>query len=186
MVGAERELGDGGSLRKLHRNGRTQPQRQLARAGAANEQDFGVAPPLGSVRGAPIVESRLAPHLETHLATDRLRATHDVVGAAGVLYRHEVGHLSHAVVGQEPGEQYIRVGQIQLLVDGVVELRRDLKAAAAIGVEESGKDRGGVKRRKAEEIDRAVLAHQRDCVKVADDAVVFDGRVTVRKHGTTH
>ena len=72
---------------------------------------------------------------ETDLAADRLRPPHEVVRDAGVLHRHEVGHLGDAVVGQEPGEQHVGVGQVELLVRRVVELRRDLEAAAAIGVE---------------------------------------------------
>ena len=134
------------------------------------------------VRGAGVVEARIAPHLETYLAADRLRATHEVVCDAGVLHRHEVRHLGDAAVGQEPGEQHVRVGQVQLPVHRVVELRRDLEAAAAIGIEERGKDRGRIKRREAEEVDRPALAHQRDGVKVADDAVVFNGRVAVCRH----
>ena len=184
LVGAERELGHGGSVRELHRDGRAQPQHQLARAGAADEQDFRVAAPLDGVRRAGVVEARIAPHPETYLATDGLRATHEVVRDAGVLHRHEVRDLGHAAVRQEPGEQHIRVGQVQLPVHRVVELRRDLEAAAAIGVEESRKHRGGVKRREAEEVDRPVLAYQRDCVKVADDAVVLYGRVAVWEHRT--
>ena len=94
------------------------------------------------MRGAAVVEARIAAHAETYLAADRLRATHEVVGDAGVLHRHEVRHLGDAAVGQEPGEQHVGVGQVKLLVHRVVELRRDLEAAAAIGVEESGKHRG--------------------------------------------
>ena len=179
LVGAERELGHGGAVRDLHRDRRAQPQRQLARAGAADEQDLRVAAPLHRVRGAGVVEARIAAHAEAHLATDRLRATHEVVRDAGVLHRHEVGHLGHAVVGQEPGEQHVGVGQVELLVRRVVELRRDLEAAAALGVEEGGEHRRRVEGRQAEEVDRSVLAHQRDRVEVADDAVVLDGRVTV-------
>ena len=52
--------------------------------------------------------------------------------------------------------------------------------AAAIGIEESGKHRGRVKRREAEKVDRPVLAHQRDGVKVADDAVVLESPAQAR------
>ena len=94
------------------------------------------------MRGAGVVEARIAPHLKTYLASDCLRATHEVVCDAGVLHRHEVRYLGDAAVGQEPGEQHVGVGQVQLPVYRVVELRRDLEAAAAIGVEERGKHRG--------------------------------------------
>ena len=72
----------------------------------------------------------------------RLRATHEVVCNTGVLHRHEVRYLGDAAVGQEPRKQHVGVGQIKLPVYRVVELRRDLEAAAAIGVEESSKHRG--------------------------------------------
>ena len=134
------------------------------------------------MRGAAVIEARITPHRETYLASDRLRATDEIVGDTGVLHRHEVRHLGYAAVGQEPGEQHIRVGQVKLLVHRIVEIRRDPKAATAIGVEESGKDRRRVERREAEKVDRSVLAHQRDGVKVADDAVVFNGRVATRRH----
>ena len=136
------------------------------------------------VRRARVIESRIAAHGETHLAADGLRATDEIVRDAGVLDRHEVRHLGHAAVGQEPRQQHVGVGQVQLLVHRIVELRRDLEPAAAIGVEERGKHGRRVERREAEEVDRAVLADQRDGVEVADDAVVFDGRVAVWQHRT--
>jgi hypothetical protein len=56
-------------------------------------------------------------------------------------------------------------------------LRRDLEAATALGVEERREYRRRVEGGEAEEVDRAVLAHQRHRVEVADDAVVLDGCV---------
>jgi hypothetical protein len=61
---------------------------------------------------------------------------------AGVLHRHEVRYFGDTAVRQEPGEQHVGVGQVELSMYHVVEPRRDLEAAAAIGVEESGKHRG--------------------------------------------
>ena len=136
LFGAERELSHGGSLRDLHRDRRAQPQHQLARIGAAEEQDFCLAAPLHRVRGAGIVESWIAAHAEAHLATDRLRPTDKVVRDSGLLHRHEVGYLGHAAVGQKPGEEHVGVRQVELPVHRVVELRSDLEAASAIGVEE--------------------------------------------------
>ena len=142
FVGAEGELGHGGSLRELHRDRRAQPQRQLARSGAANEQDLRVAALLDGVRRAGVVESWIAAHLETDVPTDGLRATHDVVRDAGVLHWHEIRDLGDAAVRQEPGEQHIRVRQVQLPVDRVVELRRDLEAAAAAASRRAAKTEG--------------------------------------------
>ena len=109
---------------------------------ATDEQNLRVAAPLDRVAGAGVVEARVAPHPEGQLASDRLRATHEVVRHAGVLHRHEVRYFGDAAVGQEPGEQHVGVGQVELSMYRVVEPRRDLEAAAAIGVEERGKHRG--------------------------------------------
>ena len=182
FVGMQRELGHSGPIGELHRDGRAQAQRQLASVAGADEQDFPVAALLRRVNGAGVVEARIAAHGKTYLAPHRLRATHDVVCDTGVFHRHEIRDLGHTAVGQEPGEQHVGVGQVELPVYRVVEPRRDLEAAAVIGVEEGREYRGGIKRRKAEEVDRPVLAYQRDCVKVADDPVVFYGRVAVCQH----
>ena len=138
----------------------------------------------GRVNGAGVVEARIAAHGKTYLSPHRLRATHDVVCDTGVFHRHEIRDLGHTAVGQEPGEQHVGVGQVELPVYRVVEPRRDLEAAAVIGVEEGRKYRRGIKRRKAEEVDRPVLAYQCDGVKVADDPVVFYGRVAVCQHAS--
>ena len=182
LVRAERELGHGGAVHQLHRDRRAQPQGQLAGTGAADEDHLPVAAPLHRVRGAGIVEARVAAHAEAYLPAHRLHPAHEVVGLAGVLHRHEVGELGDAVVGEEAGEEDVGVGEIELLARRLAELRRDLEAAAALGVEERREHRRRVEGGEAEEVDRAVLAHQRHRVEVADDAVVLDGRVATR-HG---
>src|SRR5882762_1573570 len=64
----------------------------------------------------------------------------------------------------------------------IIEPRRDLKATAALGVDKGGEHRGRVERREAKEVDCPILSHERHRVKVADDAVVFYGRVAARLH----
>ena len=142
FVGAQREPSLGRSLRQLHWDRGAQPKGELTRTRAADEQDFGVAAPLHSVRPTPIVEARIAAHDETHFTTDRLRATHEVVRDAGILDRHEIGDFGDAAVGQESRQQHVGVGKVQLPVYRIIELRRDLEAAPAIGVQESGKHGG--------------------------------------------
>ena len=135
------------------------------------------------MRDAAIVEARIAPHPETDLAANRLRSAHEVVRDPGVLDRHEVRHLGHAAVGEKARQQDVGVRKVELLVHRIVELRRDLKAAAAIGVEQRGKDGRRIERGEAEKVDRPALAHERDGMKVADDAVVFNRSVSVGWHG---
>jgi hypothetical protein len=121
--------------------------------------------------------ARLAEHAETDLAAYRLHPAHEVVGLAGILHRHEIGQLGHAVVGERASEEDVGVGQIELPARRLTELRGDLEAAAALGVEECREHRRRIEGGQAEEVDRAVLAHQRRRVEVADDAVVLDGRI---------
>jgi hypothetical protein len=64
-------------------------------------------------------------------------------------------------------------------VRGVIELRRDLEAAAAIGIKESCEHRGESKYgRQRKSIDPS-HAHQRDRMEIADDPVALEGRVAV-------
>jgi hypothetical protein len=119
----------------------------------ADEHQFRVIAPFDGVRRAGVIEPRIAAHGEADLAADRLYATHEVVRDAGILHGHEVRHLGHAAVGQKSGEQHIGVRQVELLVCRVIEVRRDLKAAAAIAVEERRKHRGRIKRWEAEKVD---------------------------------
>ena len=179
-VGAQRELGQGRAVLETHRDRRPQAQHQLAVAGPPEEEHLGVAPTLGRVGGARIVEARIAAHLEAHLAPHRLRPPHQVVRLPRVLHGHEVGQLGDAVGIEEPRQQHVGVGEIELLARGALEERRDLEASAALRVDEGGEDRRRVEVGQAEEVDRSVHAHQGDGVEVADDAVFPDGGVATR------
>jgi hypothetical protein len=70
-------------------------------------------------------------------------------------------------------QQHIAVGQVHLLVLGLIEAR-DLEEASFALIENRGEDAWRVELRKATPVDRTVHAHQRDRVQVADDAVGLD------------
>jgi hypothetical protein len=140
LVCAQRKLCNRGRVDDLHRDRGAQPQCKLSSASAADEEHLHVTAPIHRMCGAAVVEARVAPHHETYFATDRLRAAHKVVRDARVLHGHEVGHLGHAGVRQEPREQYVGIRQVQLRLHRVVEPRRNLEKAAAIGVDERRED----------------------------------------------
>jgi hypothetical protein len=62
------------------------------------------------------------------------------VGLSGVLHRHEVGHLSHAVGVEEPRQQDVGVWQVELLTGGGGEKRRHLETSTALRVEQRRED----------------------------------------------
>ncbi len=91
--------------------------------------------------GARIVEARIAAHLEAHFAPHRLRPPHQVVRLSRLLHGHEVGHLGDALGIEEPRQQHVGVGKVDLLAHGAVEERCDLEASAALCVDEGREDR---------------------------------------------
>ena len=99
----KRELGHGRAVLDLQGDGGAKAKRQLAAARSADEEHLGVAPTLGRVGGARIVEARIAAHLEAHLAPHRLRPPYQIVGLPRVFHGHEVGQLGQAVGAEESG-----------------------------------------------------------------------------------
>jgi hypothetical protein len=119
---------------------------------------------LDGVLGAPVVEARIAEHPEAHLAAYGPHAAEDRAVATRLLHGHEVGDLGDARVGQEAGQEDVRVRQVELLRPHLAEDRLDPEAAAALVVEERREDARRVELRKAEEVDRAIGACERDRV----------------------
>jgi hypothetical protein len=97
-----------------------------------------------------------------------------------VFHGHEVGHLGDTLSIEEPRQQHVGVGEIELLARGALEERRDLEASAALRVDQGCEDRRRVEVRQAEEVDRSVHAHQSDGAEIADDAVFPDRCVATR------
>src|SRR5262249_24806462 len=89
------------------------------------------------------------------------------------LDRHQVDHFADAVRAEEARHQHVAVGQVHLLVLGLVEAG-DLEEASFLLVENRAKNAGRVEVRQAAPVDRTVHTHQRHRVQVANDAVGLD------------
>jgi len=96
---------------------------------------------------------------------------------------HEVSDFRDTGVREEASEQDIGIRQVELPGMQMLNFGPDAKEAAALGIEESSKNRWRIKVRKAEEVDAPIDADQCDGTHVADDAVVLDGLETA---GTSH
>src|SRR6516225_1436877 len=119
-----------------------------------------------------VVESGLAFEPEAHGPTYGPHDANNLVyllAAVRVLDRHEVNHFANPLGAEEARQQHIAVGQVHLLVLGLVETR-DLEETSFVLVENSGEDAWRVEVRQATPVDRTVHAYQRDRVQVADDA----------------
>src|SRR5215469_3233293 len=98
-------------------------------------------------------------------------------GLAGVASdRHEVLDFANALVGEEPGDQHVGVGEVELLglrgrVGGQFE------RPAPVRIEDRGEHAGGVEARAAVPVDGAVRANQGDAMQVANQSVVGDRQV---------
>ena len=79
---------------------------------------------------------------ETHLASHRQNpADHAVATTLPIdVRRHEVLHLGDSVRHEEARDEHIGVGQVQLPGTPALAMRRDSERAAAVGVEDGGKD----------------------------------------------
>jgi len=130
---------------------------------------------------ARVVKGGTARHLERQRASDDVDCSHDAMpigGTGRLLNRHEIDDFSHPAFRQKAGHEDVGIGQIMLLVT----LDRclawlDLEVPPFFAVQERAKDAGGIESGNAVSVNRAVFAHQRDGMQIADDAVVFDGQV---------
>ena len=128
------------------------------------------------MRPPRVVESGLAFEPEAHGPAHGAHDANDPVrllASARVLDRHEVDHFADPLGAEEARQQHVAVGQVHLLVLGVVEAG-DLEEASFVLVENRGEDAWRVELRQAAPVDRTVHTHQRDRVQVADDAVGLD------------
>ena len=133
---------------------------------------------------AAVVEARPALELELHLAAYRDHLADEPAHVVRVAVDgHEVVHLADAVRRQEPGDEHVRVGEVELAHRVAVVHRRDPVEAALLGVEDRREHAGRVEARTAEPVDRAVGADERHAVEVADHAVLGDGQVGAHPSG---
>jgi hypothetical protein len=93
---------------------------------------------------------------------------------------HKIGNFQDTFGGKESSEQDVGIGQVELLVERVAEFGRDLEGAAALTVQKRSKNRRRIESGKTEKINRTVQGHERDCIEITDNSMVFYG---LRKHG---
>ena len=126
---------------------------------------------------ARIVQARLAIEVEAHAAAQHAHPAQQARRAMAELFRaaHQVGDLGADFVAHPVGEQDIGVRHIGLDHARVLDLGRQREVAAPFGVEQGGEHARAVEVGPAQEIDRAVIGHQRHGGEVADHAVVGDG-----------
>ena len=106
-----------------------------------------------------------------------------VVNYTTELDGHKIGDFAHAINGEETSNQDIRLRQVELFASHAhiaVEYGGDAKEAAFAGIEQRAKDAGRIEPWDTAPVDRAVFANQRDGVQVADDRVIFDGKIVFR------
>src|SRR5262249_10023055 len=160
----------GSDPRALARQRKAADQRE---AHARGVKDRATAFHSDLMRPPCVVESRLAFEPEAHGPAYGPHDANDLVyllATAHVLDRHEVDHFADPLAAKKAGQQHVAVGQVHLLVLGLVEAR-DLEEASFALIENRGEDAWRVEVRKTTPVDRTVHAHQRDRVQVADDAV---------------
>ena len=136
---------------------------------------------LDLVLVAAVVEARLHFDPEAHLAADSLDAADEPMAMDVLLRlrdRHEALDLPHALLGEEAGDEHVRIGEVELLRRPVLRHRGDAVVAALVLVEDRGEDARRIERRAAVPVDVSVGAGQRDRVQVAHDPVLGDRQVS--------
>ena len=174
LPGPQREDAHRVGAIRVERDGGREPQHRSV--GAIEHRPIPVQ--HDRVGGAGVVEAGGASHLVLDLTSHRLHPPHQSAGVLLGMDRHEVGDLHHTLGGEEPGEQHVGVGQVELLVPRLVESGDDLEASSCVGVEQAGEDRGGVEVWKAEEIHGPVQRNQRGRLEIPDDGVRLDRGVS--------
>ena len=124
--------------------------------------------------GLPVVESRYASRGHRHRATQPL---HDADQARVLLPgRHAVDDANSAVGGLELRLEHQRPGPIRPGRSDDSLARGDDPRSVLISAEQAGEACGGVESRQAQPVDRAVAAHERRRMRVADQCVVLDAK----------
>src|SRR6476660_3044634 len=102
-------------------------------------------------------ESRLAAHLETHIAPNHRYFAYDLIRFLAVVVDwHVVRQFGHAFLGQKPCDQNVRLWKIHLAHPCFRELRTNLETATVLIVQQSRKNSWRVEVRVAQKIDRTV------------------------------
>src|ERR1700733_9287788 len=164
------------ALVALQGDGGRKRQREPVRA-----ENDSVLLALRFMRGAGVVEGRLAVDAELHFAPRHAHpadeATVFVPGGTSQ-DRHEILNFADAVGREEPRDEPVGIRPIDLLVSRVLVSRAEAEVATLFVVEDAGEDAGRIEVREAEPVDRPLHADQSGGPHVPDDAVVFDRLIT--------
>jgi len=139
-----------------------------------------LGPDVDAVACPPIVEARGETHAQAHRPAHRAHAAHHtltMVGVVGGQHRHAVEHLHHSGAGEEPGDQDVGLGKIELAGVGLPDPGD--RPMPAVGVQQRTENAGGVEAWTAEPVDPTAGAHQRRAAQVADQTVVADRGATL-------
>ena len=98
-----------------------------------------------------------------------------MLAVAGLPDRHEVLDLADPIRGQEPRDQHVRVGEVQLARTRYITRRRELVVPTSVRIEDRGEHARGIEPRAAVPVDRPVRGDQRAAVQIPDQAVVSVG-----------
>src|SRR3954451_6867440 len=134
----------------------------------------------------PVVEAGLDLDPEAQLTTNSDDAPDDPVpgdASRRLVDGHEVLHLAHARLGEEPRDEDVRVREVELLLGPTIGRRRDAVVAATFSVEDRAEDARRVEVGAAIPVDRPVRPHERHRVQIADDSVLGDREVPGERSG---
>jgi hypothetical protein len=130
------------------------------------------------VRRAAVVEAGLDLDPEAHVAPDAEHAPDEPLPRRSRRrHRHEVLDLPDARLRQEPGDQDVRVREVELLYRRGTPHRCDPVVAAPVAVEDRAEDARRVEPGAAVPVDRPVGADERDRPQVADHPVLGNRQV---------
>jgi hypothetical protein len=152
---------------------------QHTTAGRRGEPRTDTVDDLDVVRHPRIVEGRLADEVERGPPTDGRRAADQEVARRGHQPGggdHEVDDLAHRVGREEPREEGVRVGEVELLRPGG-GAAGEAEVAALLRIEQGGEQRRRVEAGRAVPVDGRVGSHEGDGAQVTDDRVFLDGKV---------
>ncbi len=151
-------------------------QRHGQRGGAEHRV---AAPELHGVRLGPVTEARgdLRPERERPADTDDPPDQPVAVRLAGLVDDgHEVLDLRDPVRGEEPCDQDVGVGEVELPGTGR-HVRGQFEAAAPVGVEYRREHAGCIETRAAVPVDGAVGGDERGGTEITDQAVLGDRQI---------
>ena len=168
VAGLQLELGDRGEVAAARRPAGD----EVDRVRPGDRGEAAVGRPAHPGHDAAEVEAQDELHAHRDAALQAARDADDV--GRLVADRHRVDDLQHAPGGVEVGLEHERAVAVAALRARHLGGGREQPAAVGLVAEQRGEAGGRVEPREAQPVDRAVAAHQRRGLRVADQGVVLD------------